>query len=115
MPGALTAQIHDALLDRPASGLRMQIYWVEPGGDVLLRAASTNADGSTVAPLVTGPKLSAGIYKLVLHAGDYLATTHADRPRCLDVVPIVFVIDDASAGRHVKVSLGPDNYTVHCV
>ncbi|MDB5327949.1 MAG: putative purine catabolism-related protein [Phycisphaerales bacterium] len=114
MPGALTAIVHDTLLGRPAGGLRLQVYWVEPSGDVLLRAASTNADGSTVAPLVTGPKLSAGIYKLVLHAGDYLAATHADKPRCLDILPIVFVIDDAAAGRHVKILLGPDSYVVHC-
>lgn len=109
---ALTANLTDALSNGPAVGVRMQIYWVETHGDVLLRAASTNARGTTDAPLVTGSKLSAGVYKLVLHAGDYFHHTHPDCARCLDVMPIVFVIDDASAGRVVHVSLSPNAYTV---
>lgn len=115
MPGSLTAIVRDSLLGRPAAGLRVQAYWVEAAGDVLLRAASTNDHGTTAAPLVSGSKLSAGVYKLVLHAGDYLQHTHPDVSRSLDVLPVVFVVDDASAGRQVTIDLSPDGYAVRLV
>ncbi|HEX8323180.1 MAG TPA: hydroxyisourate hydrolase [Tepidisphaeraceae bacterium] len=114
MPSALTAIIEDTLLGRRAAGLRLQVYWVEPQGDVLLKAASTNDDGTTALPLISGAKLSAGVYKIVLHAGDYFQHAHPERARALDIVPVVFVIDDAAAGRQVRVELAPDRYSVHC-
>ena len=115
MNASLSLHVTDAVSGNPIPGMRVQAYWVEPGGDVLLRAASTNDAGTTAAPLVSGAKLSAGVYKLVLHAGDWLATAHADRPRCVDLVPVVIVVEDAAVGRRVDVTLAADGYAVRCV
>ncbi|HEX8340094.1 MAG TPA: hydroxyisourate hydrolase [Tepidisphaeraceae bacterium] len=113
MRATLTLQLTDASADAPASGVRFQLYWCEPAGDVLLRAGTTNADGSTVAPLLDASKFSAGTYKLVLHAGDYLArhADHAAQP-CFEQVQAVFVIADAERPARVGVALSPARYSV---
>ena len=115
MTSAVTVHVSDTATGRPAVGLRMQVYWSEASGDVLLRAASTNADGTTATPMVAGAKLSAGVYKLVLHVGDYAQHAWPEAARCLDVVPVVFTVDDATAGRRVDVTVGPAEYAVRCV
>jgi 5-hydroxyisourate hydrolase len=116
MPATLTAKIFDSATQQPVAGVRMQLYWVEAHGEVLLRAASTNADGTTPQPLLEASKMSAGTYKLVLHLGDYFELTHADVPtRFLDIVPIVFVIDDASKHAALHVNVSPTRYAVERV
>jgi len=111
--GSLINFVRDASGDKPMAGMRLQLYWVEHHGDVLVRAGATNARGSTDAPLLEGSKLSAGTYKLVLHVGDYFANEgHADAKRYLDIVPVVFVVDDASARTRIDVELTPQSYAV---
>ena len=115
MNASLTLHVTDTSTHRPVGGLRVQAYWVEPAGDVLLRAASTNDSGTTASPLVSGAKLSAGLYKLVLHAGDWLAGAHPDWPRHVDLVPVVVIVEDVAVGRRVEVTLSADGYAVRCV
>jgi 5-hydroxyisourate hydrolase len=114
MAGSLTSVIRDAIGDKPMTGIRLQLYWVENHGDVLVRAGATNARGTTNSPLLDASKLSAGTYKLVLHVGDYFASEqHPDAKRYLDVLPIVFVIDDASRHTQIDVAVTPNSYTVN--
>jgi 5-hydroxyisourate hydrolase-like protein (transthyretin family) len=113
MTATLTAQIIDSVGNRPAGRVRFQLYWVESHGDVLLRAGSTTTDGSAGRPLLEASKMSAGTYKLVLHMGEYFDDTFASTGgRFLDIVPVVFVIDDASRHTFVRVSVSPTSYTV---
>ena len=114
MDGSLSVVVQDEVAGCPAAGLRMQVYWVEPNGDVLLKAASTDTNGTTATPLVSGTRLSAGVYRLVLHIGDYLQQTNWEVTRSVNVLPIVFVIDHASVGRQVRVSVCPSRYAVAC-
>lgn len=93
----------------------MQVYWVEPTGDVLLKAASTKEAGTTAAPMIAGSKYSAGIYRLNLHLGDYLHQNHPTLPRHFDVVPFLFIVDDASVGRQLKIELRADGYAVQSI
>jgi 5-hydroxyisourate hydrolase len=116
MSATLTTTVLDAARNAPAAGVRFQLYWVEPRGEVLLRAGATNAAGTTDAPLLDSAKLSAGSYKLVLHVGDYFASQsqHASPGHLfLDLLPVVFVIEDASSPTHVQISVSPTGYAVH--
>jgi 5-hydroxyisourate hydrolase len=115
MRATLNLQLIDSPAERPAAGVRFQLYWCEPGGDVLLRAGTTNADGSTVAPLLDASKFSAGTYKLVLHAGDYFVAhpAHVERP-CFDLIHVVFLVADASRETWVRIDLSPSRYEVVC-
>ncbi|HEY0008252.1 MAG TPA: hydroxyisourate hydrolase [Tepidisphaeraceae bacterium] len=112
MTSNLTLHVHDDRSNAPAAGLRFQLYWVEAAGDVLLRAGSTNARGTTAGALLDGPKMSAGIYRLVLHAGDYFDNNGGVERRFLDHLPITFVIDDASCETGLMVRLSPRGYAV---
>ncbi len=113
MCGSLTTLIHDAAGGQPMAGIRVQLYWVENHGDVLVRAGATNARGTTDSPLLANSKLSAGTYKLLLHVGDYYAAQqHPDAKRYLDVLPIVFVVDDASTHTQIDVTVTPSTYIV---
>jgi 5-hydroxyisourate hydrolase len=111
MTATLTLSVTDETINRPAVGLRFQLYWVEGGDEILLRAGSTNDYGATSAPLLDGAKMSAGVYKLVLHAGDYFDCPPGEG-RVLDHVPVVFVIEDASRATELTVRLRPTGYAV---
>ncbi len=113
MSANLTTKIFDTARNVPAAGVRFQLYWVESRGDVLLRAGATNERGTTDAALLDPSKLSAGSYKLVLHIGDYFETHNTTAGRLfLDLLPVVFMIDDASQPTHVEVRVWPTGYNV---
>lgn len=113
MTATLTATVTDQHAGQHAAGMRFQLYWVESHGDVLLRAGATNDAGTTDAPLLCSPKMSAGTYKLVLHVGDYLENRGVVAPRqFLDLLPVMFVIDDASRPTQLHVDFTLDAYAV---
>jgi hydroxyisourate hydrolase len=74
----------------------------------------TNEDGRTNAPLLVGDDVQSGTYRLAFHVGDYFAGQgHHDARRFLDVVPIVFVIDDPKGGYHVPLLVSPWAYSTY--
>ncbi|CAN5423653.1 hydroxyisourate hydrolase [soil metagenome] len=114
MTGKLSTHVLDISTGKPAAGMRVQLYWVEPHTEVLIRATATNADGRTDGPMVDGERFSAGMYKLVFHVGDYfIESHHADAKRFLDIVPLVFVVDDASKPYHVPLLVSPWAYSTY--
>jgi 5-hydroxyisourate hydrolase len=113
MTATLTATLHDAHHDRPAAGVRVQLYWIDTHGDVLLKSGCTNGDGTTDAPLLDTAKMSAGRYRLVVHAGDYFEESGLDHPRSfIDILPLAFVIEDASQPLHLSIRVTPTSYCV---
>jgi 5-hydroxyisourate hydrolase len=114
--GRLTTHVLDTAAGRPAGGLRIEL-WVlgADGGRQLVVTATTDADGRTGGPLLSGEALVAGTYELVFHAGDYLrAAGHVlPEPAFLDVVPIRFGIADASAHYHVPLLISPYGYSTY--
>jgi 5-hydroxyisourate hydrolase len=113
MTATLTATIHDLVHDRPADGVRVQLYWSDTHGDVLLKSGATNRHGTTDAPLLDPTKMSAGRYRLVLHIGDYLDENGVESPRSfIDILPLAFVIEDASQPLHLNIRITPSSYSV---
>lgn len=110
----LSTHVLDTATGKPAAGIRVQLFWIEPHSEVLIRATATNADGRTDGPMVEGTRFSAGIYKLVFHVGDYFVESgHADAKKFLDVVPLVFVVDDAEKNYHVPLLVSPWAYSTY--
>lgn len=113
MTARLTASIHDTLHDRPASGVRFQLYWVDLHSDILLKSGCTNTGGTTLQPLLDSTKMSAGRYRLVLHIGDYFEECALSSARSfIDVLPLAFVIEDASEPLHLCIRVSPTAYSV---
>ena len=115
MAAKLTTHVLDTAHGRPAAGMRVELFQVgAPGGAAPLVEVQTNADGRTPAPLLAGEDLTPATYRLAFHVGDYFAGLgHPDARRFLDVVPIVFVVDDPAAGYHVPLLVSPWAYSTY--
>jgi 5-hydroxyisourate hydrolase len=112
MSGYLTTHVLDTARGRPAQGIAISLYRLEPGGSTLLSSAVTNADGRTDAPVLPAGSFAVGQYELVFHAGDYLGAQDAG-PRFLDDIPIRFRVSDAAAHYHVPLLLSPYGYSTY--
>lgn len=117
MPGSLTTHVLDTAHGRPAAGVALELWRLDPATDgrTRLATARTNADGRTDAPLLTEPEMAAGIYELVFVLGDYFAAqgVPASNPPFLDRVPIRFGIADPTAHYHVPLLASPWAYSTY--
>lgn len=115
MPGKLTTHVLDTARGRPAAGMRVELYQVgAPSDPAPLVEVVTDNDGRTPAPLLAGDALAKGTYRLVFHVGAYFAGQgNADARRFLDIVPIVFSVDDPAAAYHVPLLVSPWSYSTY--
>lgn len=109
MPGELTTHVLDVASGRPAGGITIELRRITGPESTLLTTTTTNADGRTDTPLLTGEALHPGIYELTFHIGRYFqpATCFYDQ------VPIRFQIQDASAHYHVPLLCSPWSYSTY--
>lgn len=115
--GRLTTHVLDTSQGRPAAGLTIELWRLEPNSDdrTFLQSVQTNADGRTDTPLLTGNELTTGVYELVFAVGAYFEAQRlavADPP-FLDRVPIRFGIADPTAGYHVPLLVSPWAYSTY--
>jgi 5-hydroxyisourate hydrolase len=104
MTGYLTTHILDTAKGMPAAGVRIELFQ----GGVRLDEMTTNEDGRTDAPIIGKGLVQRGAYELRFHIGDYFGSK-----RFLDVVPVVFHIEDASAHYHVPLLVSPFGYSTY--
>lgn len=110
MPAKLSTHVLDTASGRPAVGVRIKLY----RGTHFVREATTNADGRTDAPLLSGEEVVAGEYRIEFDVGAYfLASGHPDGGKFLGVVPVMFQIADASASYHVPLLVSPWAYSTY--
>ncbi len=110
MMGKLSTHILDQVHGKPAGGVRVQLF----REDRLLASVTTNADGRTDAPLLSGDAFVAGRYRIDFFIGDYYSQLSAlDAKRFLDVVPIVFIVDDPAKNYHVPLLVTPWSYSTY--
>ena len=76
--GRLTTHVLDTAAGAPAAGLTIELFRLDGGETRVCRPSRTNDDGRVDGPLLEGDALTAGVYELRFHAGDYLAP--APRP-----------------------------------
>jgi 5-hydroxyisourate hydrolase len=117
MPGSLTTHILDTAQGRPATGVALELWRLDPatGQRTQLATARTNADGRTDAPLLTEPVMVPGTYELIFALGDYFAAQGASTsdPPFLGRVPIRFGIADPTAHYHVPLLASPWAYSTY--
>ena len=111
MPAKLSTHVLDLTTGRPAAGMRIEL-WNLDGKPHLLKAATTNADGRTDAPLLEAAEMAVGRFELLFFVKDYFVTHHRDSP-FLDRVPVRFAIADASASHHVPLLVTPWAYQTY--
>jgi len=107
--GRLTTHVLDTAHGTPAAGMALALYRQDGTRYVHLADAVTDADGRCATPLLEGPALTAGRYRLVFAAGRYFAARGArlPEPRFVEDVAIDFGIADAAAHWHVPLLVSP--------
>lgn len=113
--GRLTTHVLDTAHGRPAAGMRVELYRLDPGGMALLASVVTNADGRGDGPLLQGTALTAGIYELRFYVADYFAGRGVSLPvpPFLDMVPVRFGIADPDGYYHVPLLVSPWAYSTY--
>ena len=112
--GKLSTHILDTVNGGPAEGVRIELWREESGELTLIKEVTTNGDGRTDEPLLVGPPLVAGVYRIVFYIGDYFRSRgNPDGGRFLDRVPIDFRIDDPDVGWHVPLLASPWAYSTY--
>lgn len=108
MPGKLTTHVLDTANGRPAAGMRIELYRLDPER-TLLASTVTNGDGRTDPPLLEGVQFATGTYEILFHAGDYFA----EPARFLDIVPVRFTIAAPDSPYHVPLLCSPWSYSTY--
>jgi 5-hydroxyisourate hydrolase len=103
LSGRLTTHVLDTARGRPASGVQIELFRLDPRRP--LKAVATNADGRTDEPLLT--TLEVGRYELLFFVGGYFGEG------LYDEVPIRFRIADADADYHVPLLVSPWSYSTY--
>jgi 5-hydroxyisourate hydrolase len=112
--GRLTTHVLDTAAGRPASGLRLELWALQPEPR-FLKAATTNADGRVEAPLLANDEFADGVYELRFFVGEYLRIhgSALPDPAFLDIIPIRFGIADAGQHYHVPLLFSPYGYSTY--
>jgi 5-hydroxyisourate hydrolase len=110
MPGKLSTHVLDLTTGRPAAGMTIELWRLEPAR-IRLKTVTTNQDGRTDGPLLSPDQMAAGQYELVFFVKQYFAD--AQPVPFLDQVPVRFGIGDPGAGYHVPLLVTPWAYSTY--
>jgi len=111
--GAVSTHVLDTMAGKPAAGVRLELYEVGASARALLTVATTNADGRTDQPLLSGGPLRIGTYELQFHVGSHFGRLATADPPYLDVVPIRFSIAEPEGHYHVALLVTPWSYSTY--
>jgi len=109
--GRITTHVLDTAAGKPAAGLRIDFYRLDGSARELIKSVTTNDDGRCDDALLASDAMTAGVFELVFHVGDYLG--RADDVSFLDEVPVRFGIADPAAHYHVPLLVSPFGYSTY--
>lgn len=111
MPAKLSTHVLDLTTGSPAVGMEIEL-WSLTETPTQLKVVTTNADGRTDAPLLTGADLRAGDYQLVFKIRDYFATRGVNATFFV-YAAVFFRIEDPNASYHVPLLVTPWAYSTY--
>ena len=114
--GHLSTHVLDTHGGHPAAGVAIELREIGAGGAArTLKRATTNADGRTDQPLISGMPIPIATYELRFAVSDYFAQQHVPMadPPFLGVVPIRFAVAEPEGRYHVPLSVTPWAYSTY--
>ncbi len=112
----LSTHVLDTAHGEPAADVAVTLSRLAADGTatVLVRT-TTNADGRTEQPLLSGDRLELGAYELAFEVGAYFKARGVDlpEPSFLDVVPLRFGIADPERHYHVPLLVSPWSFSTY--
>jgi 5-hydroxyisourate hydrolase len=111
----LSTHVLDTARGKPAAGVELRLSILEAGASRRLKAAVTNSDGRTDEPLLSGDRLTVGVYELVFSVGAYFRSMgeKLSEPPFLDEVAIRFGLSDPEGNYHVPLLIAPHGYSTY--
>lgn len=111
----LSTHVLDTARGKPAAGIEVRVSILEGGAPRRLKAAVTNKDGRTDEPLLSGDRLTVGVYELIFFVGDYFRGVgeNLSEPPFLDEVAIRFGVSDPQGNYHVPLLIAPYGYSTY--
>lgn len=111
----LSTHILDISRGAAASGVVVELHKVVDAERQRIVRTTTNADGRTDAPLLSGERIETGVYELTFHAGDYFRGLGVPlpEPAFLDAIVIRVGLADATGHYHVPLLLSPWGYSTY--
>jgi 5-hydroxyisourate hydrolase len=111
MSGKLSTHVLNIAEGKPAAGMRLALWRVEAGAPVRIVETTTNVDGRTDAPLLTGETFRPGLYEIVFEVGAYFDLPEEEA--FLGAVLVRFRITDAERSYHVPLLVSPWAYSTY--
>lgn len=113
--GRLSTHVLDTEAGRPAAGVAVTLSEVGASAESVLVSTTTNSDGRTDQPLLSGAPLRIGTYELTFKVGDYFRAKSSAlaAPAFLDDVPIRFAIAEPEGHYHVPLLVTPWAYSTY--
>jgi|SRR5215831_1752903 len=112
---SLSTHVLDTSRGVPAAGIAIDLDACSAGGRRRVTSVSTGEDGRAGRDLLSCGGLSAGVYELTFHAGDYFRRLGVPlaSPPFLDEVVVRFGIPEGVAHFHVPLLLSPYGYSTY--
>ncbi|GAB4192135.1 MAG: 2-oxo-4-hydroxy-4-carboxy-5-ureidoimidazoline decarboxylase [Thalassobaculales bacterium] len=114
--GRLSTHVLDTHAGRPAAGVAVELWELQPGDQARrVAAAVTNADGRTDAPLIAGRPVPIARYELRFDIGAHFARAGAALadPPFLGLVPVRFAVAEPEGHYHVPLLATPWSYATY--
>lgn len=111
----LSTHVLDTSRGKPAQNVTIDLHICASAERRHVKSLSTNSDGRTNEPFLSGDRIEPGVYELTFHAGDYFRGTGAELPNppFLDHIVIRFGIADPAGNYHVPLLLSPYGYSTY--
>lgn len=113
--GQLTTHILDTSAGLPAKGVRIEVHHLDGAALELLAERTTEGNGRCAVPLLEGPQLRRGRYRLTVHMGAYFASRGIELsdPPFLEQAIVQIGIADPQQHYHVPLLITPWSYSVY--
>lgn len=111
----VTTHVLDTAHGAPAAGVAIDVHAIDGDARRLVATATTNAEGRTAAPLLTGDTIDTGVYELTFHVADYFrrAGVVLTSPPFLGDVVVRIGIADTHGHYHVPLLISPYGYSTY--
>lgn len=106
----ISTHVLDTANGRPASGMQVGLYSFTDDSRRLVKTATTNPDGRTAEPLLSGESLETGVYELVFCVAEYFGSQGIS---FLGEVVVRFGVEDPAGNYHVPLLVSPYGYTTY--
>jgi 5-hydroxyisourate hydrolase len=114
--GQLSTHVLDTMHGCPAAGMQVQLQSLWGNHSSVVKNLVLNADGrNDGGPLLEGPELAVGQYRLVFSVGAYFRAkgVKLPEPAFLDEVQVHFGVADSNAKYHVPLLVSPWAYSTY--